>query len=325
MKTFLLIDASHIFHRSKHACKGNDVDKAGFCLHLLFSCLGKAWRLHQCDHVVFAFDGHSWRKSIYPPYKRQRVEKLAKQTQEEKEEAQVFKEVFSVFKEFVISKTNCTILDSPILEADDLIATFIQLHPNDKHIIVSGDKDFEQLLSSNVSIYDGVKDQFVKIEGVFDYRNNPVIDKKTDKPIIPDPEWSLFEKIMRGCTSDNIFAASPSIRLKSSKTKVGLLECFEDRHKKGFAWSAVMMNRWVDHLGVEHKTFDDYNRNVILVDLTKQPEDIRALLNATVEEAAITKNVPMIGLHFLKFCGKYELVRLSEQATMFGNILSAKY
>jgi hypothetical protein len=325
MKKFLLVDASHLYHRAKHSVKGNDYDKAGFCLHLIFSCLGKVWRKYKSDHIVFAFDGNQyWRRELYSPYKKQRIEKAAKRSQEEKEEDDYFFEVFEVFKKFVTEKTNCTVLYHPKLEADDNIAGWVQSHPNDEHIIVSGDKDFEQLISSNVSLYDGIKDHLNTLTGVYDERGHQVTDK-FGTVLIPNPELSLFEKEVKGCTTDNIFSSSPGIRIKSSKNKVGLMEAFEDRNKKGFAWSAVMMNRWVDHNNIEHRTLDDYTRNVTLVDLKKQPEEIKKIMNETISSAIQKPHVPMVGIHFMKFCSKYELVKLGEMNKFYGEMLNKPY
>ena len=36
------------------------------------SAINKAWRISGADHVVFAFEGRSWRKDFYTPYKANR-------------------------------------------------------------------------------------------------------------------------------------------------------------------------------------------------------------------------------------------------------------
>ena len=48
-------------------------------------------------------------------------------------------------------------------------------------------------------------------------------------------EWILFEKCIRGDTSDNIFSASGA-RKKGTKNKVGMME-FADKDAKGFNWN----------------------------------------------------------------------------------------
>jgi hypothetical protein len=130
---------------------------------------------------------------------------------------------------------------------------------------------------------------------------------------------------VRGCTTDNIFSAYPGIREKGSKTKTGLREVFEDRHKKGFAWSSIMQHHWADHNGNEHKVNDDFIRNKQLVDLGDQPDHIRDIILNTILEACVPLSRPQIGLYFLKMCGKFELQKLSERATDFSQLLSASY
>lgn len=326
MDKFLIVDASHLFYRARYAVRGTADEKIGMALHILFTSLSKSWRTQKTNHIVFAFDGHSWRKDEYKPYKANRSAKRAKETPAQVAEGKLFFEAFDIFQDFIKTRTNCTVLEDSILEADDLIAGFIQSHPSDEHVIVSRDGDFEQLMASNVVIYNGIADTTTTMAGVFDYKGKPVIEKRTGlMKAAPNPEWSVFEKCMRGCSSDNIFSAYPGIREKGTKKKLGLEDAFEDRHKQGFDWSSVMHHHWTDPQGTEHKVFDDYQRNKILVDLTAQPDRIKTAIFETIDKSCVPLNRPQIGLYFLKFCGKYELVRLSDQANIFSQLLSAAY
>jgi 5'-3' exonuclease len=323
---FLLIDASHLFWRARHSVRGDQSEKIGMILHILFNSLNKAWRTQNANHIVFCFDGHSWRKSVYKPYKANRAEARSTLTCDEINENKLFFEAYDIFREFIKTKTNCTVLEHSTLEADDLIAGFIQSHPLDIHTIVSSDKDFEQLLAENVILYNGVDDTTTTIHGIFDYKGKSITDKKTGMPkIAPDPEWSVFEKCVRGCSTDNIFSAYPGIREKGTKNKIGLREAFEDRYKKGFAWNAVMQHHWSDHLGVDHKVADDYIRNKQLVDLTAQPAEIKTLISETILNSCNALNRTQIGVSFLRFCGRYELQRISEQSGVFANMLKSQY
>jgi hypothetical protein len=130
---------------------------------------------------------------------------------------------------------------------------------------------------------------------------------------------------MRGDPTDNVFSAFPGVRTKGSKNKVGLEEAYADRTTKGYNWNNLMLQRWVDHNGVEHKVLDDYQRNVTLVDLTAQPDDIKVKMATTIASAQTPKNAPMIGAQFLKFCGKYDLIKLSENASNMAEWLTASY
>jgi hypothetical protein len=82
-----------------------------------------------------------------------------------------------------------------------------------------------------------------------------------------------------------------------------------------------MLQRWVDHDGVEHRVLDDYQRNRTLVDLAGQPQEIRGLIEETIKSAQ-PKSIPMIGTEFLRFCGRHDLVKLSEQSSYYVDILT---
>ena len=86
-----------------------------------------------------------------------------------------------------------------------------------------------------------------------------------------------------------------------------------------------MLQRWTDHNGVEHRVLDDYQRNVTLVDLSAQPDDVKVKIATTISENSVTKDVSMIGAKFLKFCGKYDLKRISDNVQGFVDFLTAKY
>jgi 5'-3' exonuclease len=325
---YLLVDTANTFFRARHAAhrQSDTWDKLGFALHVTLGSVNKAWRDQKADHVVFCLEGRSWRKDYYEPYKKNRAVARAALTEAEAEEDRLFWETFDDLKTYITDKTNCTVLQHPQLEADDLIAGWIQSHPNDEHIIVSSDSDFHQLLAENVKQYNGVADELHTIQGIFDKKGKPVIDKKTKEPkTIPEPSWILFEKCMRGDPTDNIFSAFPGVRTKGTKNKVGLQEAFADKDKKGFSWNNLMLQTWTDHNGVEHKVLDDYNRNRVLVDLSAQPDNIKALIAECIAVNSVPKNKPMIGAQFLKLCGKFDLVKMSEQASTYSEFLSAGY
>ena len=131
---------------------------------------------------------------------------------------------------------------------------------------------------------------------------------------------------MRGDTSDNIFSAYPGVREKGTKNKVGLREAFADRDAKGYNWNNLMLQKWTDHEGIEHRVLDDYNRNRFLCDLTAQPEEIKQIIKECITaEEHKTKNVSQVGIRLLKFCAAYDLQKISEQVQSFAEPLSARY
>lgn len=325
MKTYILLDSLNVFFRSRHVVRGDIDTKVSMALHITMSSILKAWRDFKADHVVIALEGRSWRKDFYEPYKRNRKESRAAMTPREQEEDRVFWEIFDEFKTFVTEKTNCTILHNPVLEADDLIAGWIQNHPDDNHIIISTDGDFAQLIAPNVRQYNGVQNMTITHEGYFDEKGKPVIDKKTKQPkTAPNPQWLLFEKCMRGDTSDNVFSAYPGVRKKGTKNKVGLEEAFADKSHKGYNWNNLMLQRWVDHNGVEHRVLDDYHRNVTLCDLTAQPDHIKKQIDLTIHNIK-PKEVTQVGMKLMKFCAKWNLQRIADQSAQYAEPFNARY
>jgi 5'-3' exonuclease len=326
-KTYILVDTANTFFRARHVIRGDLNDKIGMSLQTVLGSVRKAWRDFKGDHVIFFLEGRSWRKDFYAPYKRQRTEARAKHTASEQEEERVFWETFDQFKDFITEKTNATVLQHPQLEADDLIAGWIKSHPKDTHVIISTDGDFAQLIAPNVKQYNGVMQVTTTIEGYFDEKGKYVVDKKTKLPKgPPDPTWLLFEKCMRGDTSDNIFSAYPGVREKGTKNKVGLREAFADRESKGYSWNNMMLQRWSDHEGLEHRVLDDYTRNVQLCDLTAQPDEIKSLIKETIDTAiSADKNVAQVGIRLLKLCAEYDLVKISEQVQSYAEPLNARY
>jgi 5'-3' exonuclease len=325
---YVLIDTANMFFRARHGAHraADSWTRLGFALHITLAAVNKMVRKFEADHVVFALEGRSWRKDYYLPYKRNRTEARQALTETEAEEDRLFWETYDQLTEYLRERTNCSVIRHPEAEADDIIARFIALHPADHHTIVSSDTDFVQLLAHNVDQYNGITDELLTLTGIWDGKGKRVTDKKTKEPkTVPDPEWLLFEKCMRGDASDNVFSAYPGVRTRGTRNKIGLQEAYADRRDRGFAWNNLMLQRWTDHEGVEHRVLDDYNRNRCLIDLTAQPGEIKLKVDTAICEQVSHKDVGQVGTHFLKFCGKYELTRISESAEQYGRWLNETY
>ena len=325
---YALIDTANTFFRARHiASRNSDTwEKIGMALHLTLASVNQVVRKFGADHVVFCLEGRSWRKDHYEPYKRNRVVDALSQTEAEKEENEMFWDTYEKFTTFLKEKTNVSVLRHERAEADDMIARFVHLHPNDTHYIISSDTDYIQLISDNVHQYNGITNQFITLEGYHDEKGRLVVDKKTKEPkLLGDPQWHLFMKCMRGDSSDNVFSAYPGVREKGTKNKVGLTEAYADRHKQGFNWNNMMLQRWVDHNEVEHRVKDDYERNRVLIDLTAQPQEIKDLVDTRIKESVRVDTTPQVGIHFMKFCGKYELTKISDQADIYAKWLNSPY
>jgi 5'-3' exonuclease len=325
--SYILVDAANLFFRARHVVRGEDPEtKIGMAYHIMFNSINKVWRDFNGRHAVFCFEGKSWRKAVDPTYKANRAAARAALTAAEAEEDRMFFEAFDNFKTWITEKTNCTVLRHERCEADDFIARWIQTHPDQQHVIVSSDSDFYQLLAPNVRQFNGISKQTISLEGIVDEKGRPLLDKKTKEPLpAPDPEWLLFEKCMRGDSSDNIFSAYPGVRTKGTKNKVGLLEAFADRNGKGYNWNNLMLQRWADHEGVEHRVKDRYEANKRLIDLTAQPADIITALDETIQTSVSKEPRKQVGVEFLRFCGKWDLQEIAKRPDDHVAYLNSRY
>ena len=342
MHTFIHTDGHNLFHRQinmSNPAMGID-SMIGMALHMILYSMKKEYTKWNGTHTVFYVEGRSWRREIYPDYKGQRRVEFAKQTEREQEDHHILVEAFDDFVDYLDKKTNVTVLHNPKAEADDMIAMFIEAHPDDKHIIISSDSDFFQLLRHpNVMLYDPVKDIQIRQDGVYNDDGEKLSfilksDAKIkvgepDENFLCDPKWyeyALFLKCIRGDSTDNIMSAYPGVHEKSTKTKVGIREAFNDTGK-GFAWNNFMLQKWVDHNEKEQRVKENYEFNRRLIDLSQIPEDIQTECLRLIAEETERKNIPSveIGVGFMKFCGKWALKRIGDNSNTFMPMLKAKY
>jgi 5'-3' exonuclease len=328
MKTYALIDTANTFFRARHvASRGTDPEeKVAQALHITFASVNQAVRRYGIDHVVFCLEGKSWRKAVYAPYKKNRVVDAQSVTEADKAESELFWDTYEKFTTYIKEKTNVSVLRHPRAEADDMIARFIHLHPEDTHYIISTDTDYNQLITDKVLQYNGVLGELATLGGYFKENSKPVLDKKTKEPkLLEEPEYLLFKKCIRGDTSDNVFSAYPGVREVGSKNKVGIKEAYDDRQKMGFSWNNLMLQRWTDHDGNEVRVKDAYERNKMLIDLTAQPQDIKEACDTAIKESVRKTIVPQVGIHLMKFAGRYELTKIGDQAETYSKWLNSPY
>ena len=80
------------------------------------------------------------------------------------------------------------------------------------------------------------------------------------------------------------------------------------------------------HDGNERTVKEAYELNRLLIDLMEIPPDIK-LQSLEIISQSLGKVIPSvdIGTGFLKFCGKWELHKISEHAADFMPMLKSKY
>lgn len=204
MKKMYLVDVSSMFFRAFYAVRPL-TSPSGLPVNAIYgfmSMITKLLKDEKPEYLVFCYDRKepSFRKDMYQEYKAHRTEMpedLAKQMPAIKQIAPLF---------------GIPTLEVPTFEADDIIGTMTKLGlKNDMEvIIVSGDKDFAQLIEPHVYLYDTMKDHRYNSEEVF---------KKWG--VRPD-QFIDFLAIV-GDTSDNI----PGVKGVGEKGAIKLLEQFK--------------------------------------------------------------------------------------------------
>jgi hypothetical protein len=168
--------------------------------------------------------------------------------------------------------------------------------------------------------------------------------KKANPDHVPIPyEWSidedwwkraLFIKLVRGDSGDGVFSAYPGVRYKGTKSKVGIEQAWADREAKGFEWNNFMNQEWQKLDGSDENgdpimkpvtVKEEFERNRMLIDLTQQPKEIVEAMDRIIVEAIQKVGPSQVGVHFLKFCGKHQLAKLSQEATFHGRYLNSGY
>jgi 5'-3' exonuclease len=320
MATYTIVDTLNLAMRVRHGIRAPDAETSiGLAIHIIFNSVRKVWTQFDADHVIFCVEGRSWRKDVYKPYKANRKQLAAARTQQEIADDELFFSAVNDLTEFLTTRTNATVLRDPNAEADDMIARWISLHPDDDHVVVSTDSDFLQLIAPNVKVYNGISGLLYTDQGIWDKDGNPATDNKGQPMLVKTPAWMLFEKIMRGDASDNVMSAYPGVR----KTK--LLEAFENRHQQGYAWNNLMLSRWTDHEGHEIRVKDAYERNLMLIDLQAQPSNLKQQFDQTIITTVNQPRKTQVGVALLKFASKWGLARIEQYSADYSKSLSSPY
>ena len=190
MSKTLLVDGNNLLKIGFHGVKefyykGKHV---GGVWHFL-NTLRKFLEEHNYNKVVVFWDSKtssSQRRLIYPKYK------LNRKPSETESKEESFIEQKQRIKQY-LEEMFVRQLETEHAEADDLIAYYCQVSPDEDKTIFSSDRDLTQLISEKVSIYSPIKREYYKFG---------------DKIKLHDFEFPHYNiktvKILTGDSSDNI-------------------------------------------------------------------------------------------------------------------------
>lgn len=178
-KTVLLIDGENILHQSFHKfekLKSTDGKPSG-AIFGFFKSLHMYLTRFEPDEVYISFDnGHSpVRMKLLPNYKGHRKNISVDYESLQSQKAIIMKMLGMLRINYIFDKNNNT-----VYEGDDFLAYLaIKKFQSEKVILISSDKDFNQLLNKNLRIYNPRKDEIIRLENckdLFGYHANETVE-----------------------------------------------------------------------------------------------------------------------------------------------------
>jgi DNA polymerase I len=198
-----LLDGSSYVHRAYHAIR-NLSNSRGLPTNAVFGFSRMILKLLEEKNpsylaVVLDAKGPTFRHEIYKDYKATRP------PMPEDLQVQI------PFIRKIVAAMNVKLIEKEGYEADDVIATLARLGQEHGHgvVVISGDKDFRQILSPTVSLWDTMKDSLL------DY--HAFVEKYGVKP-----EQMIDVMGLSGDLSDNI----PGVKGIGEKTALNLVKQF---------------------------------------------------------------------------------------------------
>lgn len=308
---YLLFDMTNVLYRTFFANKSeDDVTIAGIAHHMALTTLNKYFKYYKPrKKIIMCFDRSSWRKEYTKSdkcisgkaYKGNRRKDM---TAAQKEKFEKFLEHINEFRDIMQEHTSAVVLDALRLEADDLMAgacDVLSLDDDAEIIMISADQDMIQCLKHpNVTLINPADG---KARSLDDWGG--------------DANLFMFEKCIRGDRGDNVQSSYP----RCKKTRI--LRAYNDPLERANLMHDVIKipdpedPTKAKEFVVKHL----FKENELLMDLSKQPEDIYRLVINTVLKG-IEDPGSYSHFHFLKFLGKYEMKKVADSLDLFVPMLS---
>ena len=203
-KTIYLVDGSSYIHRAYHAIR-HLANSKGLPTNAVLGFTKMILKLYEEKDpafiaIVFDAKGPTFRHRLYKEYKATRPpmpEDLVVQLP---------------FIKQIVQSLNIKMIEMEGFEADDIIGTLARMGEEQEYhvVMVTGDKDFRQLISKSVSMWDTMRDRFTDLKTFtkeYDLKPRQVIDFMG----------------LAGDTSDNI----PGVKGIGEKTAVDLIKEYE--------------------------------------------------------------------------------------------------
>lgn len=259
-KLILLIDGENILHQSFHKfekLKSTEGKPSG-AIFGFFKSLHMYLTRWDPDDVIITFDnGHSsLRMELNPSYKEHRKNIAVDYSSLQEQKAIILKMLAMLRIKYIFDKNNIN-----DYEGDDYLA-YLAFKYREKHrvMIISSDKDFNQLINKNLKIYNPRKDEIVNqhnCKDLFGY----------------SPEETIDYLSMVGDTSDDIKGIPGIGPVKARKIldEWGTLNNYlEHHHQTSFVQIAERNNKlinlkwFIDNIKLDKLPMKDYKSSTMI-------------------------------------------------------------
>jgi len=265
--------------------KGNpDGIEKGLLQHMIFNSLRATCSRHRDKNgkvfICCESCGPTWRKEFFPPYKQNRVKTKDKS---EHNWSEIY-EAINEAKEIIREHFPYSVVSLPGAEADDIIAILAKDHSPDNSLIVSGDKDFQQLQQYfGVQQYDPVRSRWIECN---------------------DPEAYLYEHVLKGDSSDGIpnFLSDDEVFLTEGMRQSPL------RKKKLAFWAETKAAEFGDPAMNRN-----YDRNRRLIDFEYIPQEIQVNAREEISHRCEPQGTQYSVFKYLAANGFKELAKCSQE------------
>lgn len=203
----VVVDMSYLFYRNVFASRQMVIENPPICAHLLLNSLHLVVNQFQInsDNLLYAaFDckkKNNWRTIYYDEYSQQFEDyKGMRYKDRVRDPSMPWEQIWKIMndvKNYLQNHTDIHVLEHLKAEADDIINVLARTQS--ELTIISSDKDFKQLLSSHVRMYDPLKKDYVH---------------STEE----ESKRFLVEHIIAGDKSDNILAIRKGVGAKTAAT-----------------------------------------------------------------------------------------------------------
>lgn len=174
-----------------------DLSYRGVKTGVVYGALNDVMQLRQrfqADHTIFCFDSReSKRKEIFPDYKSNRYKKDVATPEEQIAWEELHRQMLDLRLKYLSWAGFPNLFVKNGYEADDIAGSIVMnnVTPNDNVTLITGDKDFYQLIRSNVMMFNATHKKRITLQSFFaEWKFSP-------------PYWAELLSIC-GCDTDTV-------------------------------------------------------------------------------------------------------------------------